>query len=232
MQETQETQVQSLGWKDPVEEEMANYSIIFAGTDLVDRGAWRATVRGVLESQMRVRDWARTHWGSAPGQRGVTELGCWPSAAWTTPASSGASECFPRPHPQASGTGEGLLWQGTALGKRLWEAAVVPRERRVCWPALQHPGQQWSQPGSPEPNAGRVQGLKSSGQRASSCKGLRLHKAAGRQGRAQAMGIINNTVIIVTEVGWECQHGLVCNCAWRIIYNCIGFKLIFKTKYF
>ena len=56
MQEMQETQVQSLGWKDPMEEEMANYSIIFAGTDPVDRGAWRATVHGVLESQMRVRD--------------------------------------------------------------------------------------------------------------------------------------------------------------------------------
>ena len=34
MQETQETQVQSLGWKDPLEEEMANYSIILAGTVL------------------------------------------------------------------------------------------------------------------------------------------------------------------------------------------------------
>ena len=31
MQETQETQVQSLGWKDPLEEEMANYSMFLPG---------------------------------------------------------------------------------------------------------------------------------------------------------------------------------------------------------
>ena len=30
MQETQETQVQSLGWKDPVKEEMATHSCILA----------------------------------------------------------------------------------------------------------------------------------------------------------------------------------------------------------
>ena len=31
MQETQETSVQSLGWEDPLEKEMANYSSILAG---------------------------------------------------------------------------------------------------------------------------------------------------------------------------------------------------------
>ena len=32
MQETQETQVRSLGWEDPLEEEMATHSNILAGT--------------------------------------------------------------------------------------------------------------------------------------------------------------------------------------------------------
>ena len=30
MQETQQTQIQSLGWEDPLEKEMATYSSIFA----------------------------------------------------------------------------------------------------------------------------------------------------------------------------------------------------------
>ena len=39
----QETQVQSLGLEDPLEEEMANHSSILA----MGRGAWQATVHGV-----------------------------------------------------------------------------------------------------------------------------------------------------------------------------------------
>ena len=36
----QETWVQSLGWEDPLEEEMAIYSSILAWRIPVDRGAW------------------------------------------------------------------------------------------------------------------------------------------------------------------------------------------------
>ena len=43
----QETWVQSLGWEDPLEEEMAIYSSILAWRIPVDRGAWWATVHGV-----------------------------------------------------------------------------------------------------------------------------------------------------------------------------------------
>ena len=47
MQETQATQVHSLGWEDPLEEEVATHSTILAG-----RGAWRATDQGRKESNM------------------------------------------------------------------------------------------------------------------------------------------------------------------------------------
>ena len=42
--------VQSLGWEDPLEEGTATHSSILAWRISVDRGAWRATVRGVAKS--------------------------------------------------------------------------------------------------------------------------------------------------------------------------------------
>ena len=42
----QETWVQSLGWKDPLEEGMATHSSIFAWRIPMHRGAWQATVMG------------------------------------------------------------------------------------------------------------------------------------------------------------------------------------------
>ena len=45
----QEIPVQSLGWKDPLEKEMATqYSCL---GNPMDRGAWQATVHGVAKSQ-------------------------------------------------------------------------------------------------------------------------------------------------------------------------------------
>ena len=46
-----ETQFQSLGWEDPLEEEMATHSNILAWKNPMDRRAWRATVHGVAKSQ-------------------------------------------------------------------------------------------------------------------------------------------------------------------------------------
>ena len=43
----QETQVQSLGWEDPLEEGMATHSSTVAWRIPMDRGAWRAAVHGV-----------------------------------------------------------------------------------------------------------------------------------------------------------------------------------------
>ena len=42
--------VQSLGWEDPLEEGTATHSSTLAWRISVDRGAWRATVRGVAKS--------------------------------------------------------------------------------------------------------------------------------------------------------------------------------------
>ena len=42
----QETQVQFLGWEDPLEKEMTAHSSILAQGNPMDRGAWRATVLG------------------------------------------------------------------------------------------------------------------------------------------------------------------------------------------
>ena len=47
MQESQETWVRSLGWEDPLEEEMATHSSILTWENSMDRGVWQATVHGV-----------------------------------------------------------------------------------------------------------------------------------------------------------------------------------------
>ena len=49
-----ETWVPSLGWEDPLEEEMATPSSILAWRIPMDRGAWRATVQGIAKSQTRL----------------------------------------------------------------------------------------------------------------------------------------------------------------------------------
>ena len=47
--ELQEIQVQSLGLQEPLEKEMAIHSNILAWGNLMDRGAWRATDRGIAK---------------------------------------------------------------------------------------------------------------------------------------------------------------------------------------
>ena len=47
----QETQVQSLGQEDPLEEVLATHSSILVWRITVDQGAWWATVHGVAKSQ-------------------------------------------------------------------------------------------------------------------------------------------------------------------------------------
>ena len=49
-----ETGVRSLGWEDPLEEEMVTHSNTLAWKkNPIDRGAWRAIVHGVAKSQTR-----------------------------------------------------------------------------------------------------------------------------------------------------------------------------------
>ena len=47
----QETWIQSLGWEDPLEMEMATHSSIRGLENPMDRGAWWAAAHGVAKSQ-------------------------------------------------------------------------------------------------------------------------------------------------------------------------------------
>ena len=47
-----ETRVRSLGWEDHLKKGKATHSSIHAWRIPMDRGAWRATVHGVTESDM------------------------------------------------------------------------------------------------------------------------------------------------------------------------------------
>ena len=49
-----ETQVQFLGWEDPLEESMETHFSILAWRNPMDREAWWATVHGVTKSQIRL----------------------------------------------------------------------------------------------------------------------------------------------------------------------------------
>ena len=56
MQDMQEMQVQSLGWEDPLEKEMATHSSILAWENSMDRETWKVIVHGVAESQTWLSD--------------------------------------------------------------------------------------------------------------------------------------------------------------------------------
>ena len=57
----QKMQVRSLGWEDPLEEEMASYSSVLCLENSTDRRAWWATVHGVAKSQTRLSTHTHTH---------------------------------------------------------------------------------------------------------------------------------------------------------------------------
>ena len=53
----QETRVQSLGWEDPLEENVATHSSILAQRMPWTRGTWRATVHGIPKSWACLSNW-------------------------------------------------------------------------------------------------------------------------------------------------------------------------------
>ena len=55
MQELQEKRVQSLGWEDALEEDVATHSSILAWRIPMDRAAWRAVVHRVSKSQTQLK---------------------------------------------------------------------------------------------------------------------------------------------------------------------------------
>ena len=56
-----ETWVRSLGWEDPLEEDLGTHSIFLVWRIPMDRGAWQATVHGVAKSGTQLSDDAHTH---------------------------------------------------------------------------------------------------------------------------------------------------------------------------
>ena len=56
----QETRLQSLGWEDPLEKEMAAHSSTLAWKNPMDGGAWQATVHGVTKSRTRLSNFTFT----------------------------------------------------------------------------------------------------------------------------------------------------------------------------
>ena len=56
MQETQETQIQSLGQEDPLEEENGSPLQYSCLENPMDRGSWWATVQRVAKSQTQLSD--------------------------------------------------------------------------------------------------------------------------------------------------------------------------------
>ena len=67
--EIQETQVQSLGREDPLEEEIDNLLQYSCLENSLDRGAWKSTVHGVTKSQTQLSRTvkSRTLYLFAPG---------------------------------------------------------------------------------------------------------------------------------------------------------------------
>ena len=61
MQEMQETLVQSLGWEDPLEKEMATLLQYSCLEDPMDRGAWQATVHRVAKSWAGLKRLGTSH---------------------------------------------------------------------------------------------------------------------------------------------------------------------------
>ena len=56
----QETWVQSLGWEDLLEKEIATHLQCSCLENPMDRGSWQATVHGVAKSQTRLSDFTFT----------------------------------------------------------------------------------------------------------------------------------------------------------------------------
>ena len=52
----QETQVQSLGWEDPLKKGMASHFSVLSWRIRMDREAWLATVYGVTKNWTRLND--------------------------------------------------------------------------------------------------------------------------------------------------------------------------------
>ena len=73
-----ETWVQSLGWKDSLEEGMATNSSFLPWRIPLDRGTWWATVHGVIESDMTEVTEKASSLSPRGGRKGNMEASCNP----------------------------------------------------------------------------------------------------------------------------------------------------------
>ena len=73
-------QVQSRGWKIPLEEVMATHSRILAWRIPMDRGSWWVTVHGVAKSQTQLKQLSTAH-GRGEGFQGGSVVKNLPASA-------------------------------------------------------------------------------------------------------------------------------------------------------
>ena len=76
-----ETWVQSLGWEDPLEKEMATQLQYSCLVNPTDGGAWWATVHGVAKSQTRLSDLTSLHFSCLIRESRLTPK-CFQKGAW------------------------------------------------------------------------------------------------------------------------------------------------------
>ena len=69
--------IQSLGWKYPLEKEMATPSSILTWRIPTDRRAWWATLHGVTNSQTWLSDWAHTVASNSVWPKWITVFSLW-----------------------------------------------------------------------------------------------------------------------------------------------------------
>ena len=133
MQETQEMQVWSLGWEDPLELEMAAHSSILA---------WKIPRTEEPGGSQRVRhDWACKHWGTtlqnyqglfwSIDEFSVNELhveACVPDTIVTEILLLPPQGCIGKGHPAQDYTSQPSLWPGVDM----WLAPANGREARVA----------------------------------------------------------------------------------------------------
>ena len=96
-----ETWVGSLGWQDPLEESMTTHVSILAWRISMDKGAWWATVHGILQD--RILEWVALPFSrGSPQPRDQTQVSCFAGGFFTSWATREAQEYWsgkPRPSP-------------------------------------------------------------------------------------------------------------------------------------
>ena len=134
----QETQVWSLGWEDPLEEEMATHSSILAWKFHAQRSLAGYTVHGVAKSQTWLSDWAHRPWIK------VGLFSTWDFPGGTvlkhTPANAGDTGLIPRlGRSPGGGNGNALQYsclenpheQRSLVGYSLWGHKESDRTKRL-----------------------------------------------------------------------------------------------------